>query len=104
MRCPSCACQLNHHVWLCPVTLSTRRAQCPKEAHAQQRAAVDIATQQQQHSISKVSSDMCGSRIDKLAPLPMQAYWQNRAAVKAAAEERLRMSLYKSCGKVPSYR
>ena len=34
----------------------------------------------------------------------MQAYWQHKAAVKAAAEERLRMSLYKSCGKVPSYR
>ncbi|CAK0786810.1 hypothetical protein CVIRNUC_010024 [Coccomyxa viridis] len=33
-----------------------------------------------------------------------QAYWQNRAAIKAAAEERLRMSLYKSCGKLPSYR
>lgn len=34
----------------------------------------------------------------------MQVYWQHKAAVKAAAEERLRMSLYKSPGKVPTYR
>ena len=51
-----------------------------------------------------VPSWLCESQTDKLVPLSMQAYWQNRAAIKAAAEERLRMSLYKSCGKLPSYR
>ena len=34
----------------------------------------------------------------------VQAFWEHKAAVKTAAEERLRMSLYKSPGKVPSYR
>ncbi|CAL5222213.1 g4545 [Coccomyxa viridis] len=33
-----------------------------------------------------------------------QAFWEHKAAVKAAAEERLRMSLYRSPGKVPTYR
>lgn len=53
---------------------------------------------------SHADGDLLQATVRKSSASLVQAFWEQKAAVKAAAEERLRMSLYKSPGKVASYR